>query len=281
VTRLRIGPLLERRLFLVTFDEACVTAYMKAAVVPPVVVFESREGLLLADGYHRVEAAQRRGETTIEAEIRPGGYREAVRYAGRMDRSPPNENWLRERAAHRDELTRFRASIGLPVDHDVIDRLLEDWKLGLHVYETDEELARIAPATEAVEAAKPRLRAYAKAHAESYAGMWQDHDQGAPVMCIAFTGDLREHEAALSRERVRVVPATRTVVELDAIAERIGFDELEPVGAEISFYGVDTTANVVEIGADGPDEAAARALVSSLYGDAVRLEWGVGPAIAG
>jgi hypothetical protein len=29
--------------------------------LPPVVVFDTEEGLLLADGYHRVEAARRRG----------------------------------------------------------------------------------------------------------------------------------------------------------------------------------------------------------------------------
>lgn len=73
LTRLRIMPLLERRPYLVEFDEECVKGYMEASGVAPVVVFETDEGLMLADGYHRVEAAMRRGQTTIEAEIRPGG----------------------------------------------------------------------------------------------------------------------------------------------------------------------------------------------------------------
>jgi ParB-like chromosome segregation protein Spo0J len=49
---------------------------------PPVVVFETEEGLLLlADGYHRVTAARRRGLATIKAELRPGTRRDALRYA--------------------------------------------------------------------------------------------------------------------------------------------------------------------------------------------------------
>jgi hypothetical protein len=35
-----------------------------------VVVFETDEGLLLVDGYHRVAAARARGEVTVDAEIR-------------------------------------------------------------------------------------------------------------------------------------------------------------------------------------------------------------------
>jgi ParB-like chromosome segregation protein Spo0J len=49
--------------------------------LPPVVVFEAEDGLLLADGYHRVAAAQRRGITTIAAEIRAGTRQDALRYA--------------------------------------------------------------------------------------------------------------------------------------------------------------------------------------------------------
>ena len=38
--------------------------------LPPVVVYQTDEGLLLADGYHRIAAAQQRGSATVEAEIR-------------------------------------------------------------------------------------------------------------------------------------------------------------------------------------------------------------------
>ena len=48
---------------------------------PPVVVFDTGEGLLLADGYHRVAAARRRGQATIEAEVRNGSRQDALQYA--------------------------------------------------------------------------------------------------------------------------------------------------------------------------------------------------------
>jgi hypothetical protein len=49
--------------------------------LPPVVAFRTEQGLLLADGYHRVAAAQARGLDTIEAEIRHGTEHDALRYA--------------------------------------------------------------------------------------------------------------------------------------------------------------------------------------------------------
>jgi ParB-like chromosome segregation protein Spo0J len=48
--------------------------------LPPVVAFRTEQGLILADGYHRV-AAQARGLDTIEAEIRHGSAHDALRYA--------------------------------------------------------------------------------------------------------------------------------------------------------------------------------------------------------
>jgi ParB-like chromosome segregation protein Spo0J len=52
--------------------------------LPPVVVYQTAEGLLLVDGYHRIAAAQQRGATTIEAEIRHGSRNDALRYAAAM-----------------------------------------------------------------------------------------------------------------------------------------------------------------------------------------------------
>ena len=49
--------------------------------LPPVVAFRTEQGLLLADGYHRVAAAQARGLDTIEAEIRHWTEHDALRYA--------------------------------------------------------------------------------------------------------------------------------------------------------------------------------------------------------
>jgi ParB-like chromosome segregation protein Spo0J len=51
---------------------------------PPVVVFETESGLLLADGYHRVAAAQQRGAETIDAELRKGSLKDALRYAAKV-----------------------------------------------------------------------------------------------------------------------------------------------------------------------------------------------------
>jgi hypothetical protein len=49
--------------------------------LPPVVAFRTDQGLLLADGYHRVAAAQARGLDSIEAEIWQGTAHDALRYA--------------------------------------------------------------------------------------------------------------------------------------------------------------------------------------------------------
>jgi hypothetical protein len=49
--------------------------------LPPVVVFAIPEGMLLADGYHRVAAARLRGLETVEAEVRRGSRHDALRYA--------------------------------------------------------------------------------------------------------------------------------------------------------------------------------------------------------
>jgi ParB-like chromosome segregation protein Spo0J len=47
----------------------------------PVVVFDTEEGLLLADGYHRVAAALKEGRKTVEAEVRRGSRHDALEYA--------------------------------------------------------------------------------------------------------------------------------------------------------------------------------------------------------
>ncbi|MDQ3863490.1 MAG: hypothetical protein M3317_08330 [Actinomycetota bacterium] len=63
-------------------DAARVERYSKTLdAVPPVVVFDTPEGLLLADGYHRVAAARRQGSETVEAEVRSGSRHDALQYA--------------------------------------------------------------------------------------------------------------------------------------------------------------------------------------------------------
>src|SRR5512132_181553 len=49
--------------------------------LPPIVVFDTEDGLLFADGYHRLAAARLRGDETIEAEIRHGSRHDALTYA--------------------------------------------------------------------------------------------------------------------------------------------------------------------------------------------------------
>jgi hypothetical protein len=49
--------------------------------LPPVVAFRTEQGLILADGYHRVAAAQARGFDSVEAEVRHGTAHDALRYA--------------------------------------------------------------------------------------------------------------------------------------------------------------------------------------------------------
>ena len=50
--------------------------------LPPVVVFELGDHtLLLADGYHRVAAAQLAGRTTVQADVRVGTEEQAVQFA--------------------------------------------------------------------------------------------------------------------------------------------------------------------------------------------------------
>jgi hypothetical protein len=49
--------------------------------LPPVVVFDLGDELLLVDGYHRVEAARRLGQPMIGAQVRQGSRADALRCA--------------------------------------------------------------------------------------------------------------------------------------------------------------------------------------------------------
>jgi hypothetical protein len=49
--------------------------------LPPVVVFRTGDGLILADGYHRLAAAVRLGRRTVRADLRVGTRREALDFA--------------------------------------------------------------------------------------------------------------------------------------------------------------------------------------------------------
>ena len=63
-------------------DAARVERYARTLEdLPPVLVFETAQGPLLVDGYHRVAAARRLELETIEAEVRRGTRREALCHA--------------------------------------------------------------------------------------------------------------------------------------------------------------------------------------------------------
>jgi len=59
--------------------ERCYAETLDA--LPPVVVFDTGERLLLVDGHHRLAAARRRGLETVEVEVRCGSRHDALRYA--------------------------------------------------------------------------------------------------------------------------------------------------------------------------------------------------------
>ena len=52
---------------------------------PPVIVYREKSKPYLADGYHRVGAAKELGLDEIEAEVREGGFNEALKYALRAN----------------------------------------------------------------------------------------------------------------------------------------------------------------------------------------------------
>ena len=66
-------------------SEYIVAEYLDAlregARFPPVVVFRSKDGDVLADGFHRVQAYQQAGRSEIEANVHQGGRDEALWFA--------------------------------------------------------------------------------------------------------------------------------------------------------------------------------------------------------
>lgn len=63
-------------------DDELVAIYQEVYdSLPPVSVFDTESGLILADGFHRLAAARRLKRKTVKAEVRKGSYRDAVEYA--------------------------------------------------------------------------------------------------------------------------------------------------------------------------------------------------------
>jgi hypothetical protein len=49
----------------------------------PIVVFDTPDGMLLADGYHRVEALLLEGKTRVEVDLRRGSKHDALEFAAK------------------------------------------------------------------------------------------------------------------------------------------------------------------------------------------------------
>jgi ParB-like chromosome segregation protein Spo0J len=83
MTDVRIADLLANTLVdpQAHLDPQRVAQYAALGSVAPVVVFETEDGLLLADGYHRVAAARLSGADTIDADVRAGSRKDALDYA--------------------------------------------------------------------------------------------------------------------------------------------------------------------------------------------------------
>ena len=68
-----------------SWDESTVDQYAEAmlegAVFPPIIVYSDGENYFLADGFHRVLAAEKLGWREIDAEVRDGGRQDAIWYA--------------------------------------------------------------------------------------------------------------------------------------------------------------------------------------------------------
>ena len=85
MARLRIAELLANAPIYpdAHLDAARVERYARTLdALPPVVVVDTPEGLLLADGYHRVAASWRLGLEGGEAEVQTGTRRDALQQIG-------------------------------------------------------------------------------------------------------------------------------------------------------------------------------------------------------
>lgn len=82
IAELAQGPIEHSRAHL---DSERVAYYMGTLdEAPPVVVFDIGGHLLLADGYHRVAAAEQLGRTSVPADVRVGDRGDALRFAVRL-----------------------------------------------------------------------------------------------------------------------------------------------------------------------------------------------------
>lgn len=82
LTKISTDPSTQAR---ITISSTTVDEYAEALAagthLPPVVLFGDDNSYWIGDGFHRVHAARKASMSTIEADVRPGGHREALLHA--------------------------------------------------------------------------------------------------------------------------------------------------------------------------------------------------------
>ena len=64
-----------------TAQDYCDAMGVEGATFPPITVFETEGKFLLADGFHRLRAAELAGHTKIDADVQMGGRSDALKFA--------------------------------------------------------------------------------------------------------------------------------------------------------------------------------------------------------
>lgn len=125
-------------------DEETVERYMECFDrLPEVVGFNTDEGYLLADGFHRVEAANRLGQESIEVEVKQGTRQDAEEYAAlaNLRHGKPLTRAERRKAVERMlKLHPERANAWIAEDMGVSDHTVKKYREEM---ESGSQIARV------------------------------------------------------------------------------------------------------------------------------------------
>jgi hypothetical protein len=175
-----------------------------------------------------------------------------------------------------------RLDEGLAVDEatleQVVDAVLAPDYPAPGLYFTLEELRDRVP-----EATRDRVHTYLDEHPDVDGGIRSGWRDGRRVLVVGIAGspdDVERAAAALADDRVVVERRGRSVLELEALSERLDEDrdELGRLGLRPVVWGPVPEAGVVEaevIG--GPDPATVQRRFAERYGSDVRVVW-LGPS---
>jgi ParB-like chromosome segregation protein Spo0J len=142
--------------------------------LPPVDVFETPDGFLLADGFHRFAAAERLGNTTIKANVHKGSRQEALEFAviGNTKNADPltpeerDDGIRRLKQLHPDWSTRQIADV-MSVSHETVR----------NVFRVDEVKREVLPAAPVNRLTDSHLKQVASAPKEAWAPLAKAADQ--------------------------------------------------------------------------------------------------------